>query len=452
MVLIARLATQLMIDACQEWNECSRMKSNHVKTKIMVFYETQAQRASRQLLHFWLTPRFPLNNPPTPQRLGEPKDFTYLGLKLDPQMTMQPATTRTCQKINWAYQTVSAIAHSLKRDTPASLRGTRTSPLILYRIWQSCVRSRATQNLRYLRNPTQVQQVQSALICSLPRTLHSFTVAQITMLELGISPLILRQAEYLVSLHFRHTVAHMHLISAHLYIQRCQRKASNTHPWHSLANRIETANHALGLSTSYPGPPTMSMSVALAKPANRGKSYTTYLKPLVTAEWVRQLTSSHPSQPSHATPTGRTQAHFMIHGPSVYNNLYKNPPYLNICSQRNPMSLTRFRSQSQQFIPTHKFTIENAQRVTHDQKLCPYCDQQATGTEIHILFQSPGAKHVANDLIATLSTLPTHSHQPTWNSLTLYQQTSIILADDPTTLPEKIHQTWLHATLHHIPT
>ena len=71
----------------------------------------------------------------------------YLGLKLDPEMTMEPATKHTCQKINWAYQTVSAIAHSLKHDIPASLRGTRTSPLILYRIWQSCVLSHATQNL-----------------------------------------------------------------------------------------------------------------------------------------------------------------------------------------------------------------------------------------------------------------------------------------------------------------
>jgi len=166
MVRIAQSASQLqhMIDACQQWSERSRMKINHEKPKIMVFYETPA---SRQPSHFWLTPQFPLNKPPTPLPLNKPKDFIHLRLKLDPQMTMQPAMTHTCQKINWAYQTVSAITHSLKHNTPASLRGTRTSPLILYRIWQSCVLSHATQNLRYLLNPTQVQQVQSALISSL---------------------------------------------------------------------------------------------------------------------------------------------------------------------------------------------------------------------------------------------------------------------------------------------
>jgi len=200
-------------------------------------------------------------------------------------------------------------------------------------------------------------------------------------------------------------------------------------------NRIETAYHTLGLSTSYPGPPTIPMSVALAKPGNRGKSYTTYLKPLVTTEWIRQLTASHPPQSPHATPTGRTQAHFMIHGPSLYNNLYKIPPYLNICTERNPMSLTRYSSQSHKLISTHKFTIENAQRVTYDQKLCPYCDQQVTRNGIHILLQCPGTKHSANNLIATLSTLLTHSHQPTWNSLTLYQQK--VLQTPPQLSPKK---------------
>ena len=118
-----------------------------------------------------------------------------------------------------------------------------------------------------------------------------------------------REAEQLVSLHFHYTVTHTHIISAHLYTLRCQSKAFNTHPRHTLENRIdlETAYHALCLSTSCPGLPTMPMSVALAKPGNRGQSYTTYLKHNVTTEWIimiRQLTASHPPQPAHATPTG----------------------------------------------------------------------------------------------------------------------------------------------------
>ena len=34
----------------------------------------------------------------------------------------------------------------------------------------------------------------------------------------------------------------------------------------------------------------------------------------------------------------------------------------------------------------------------------------------------------------------------------MYQQTSILLADPPTTHPQKFRNTWLHAILHHIST
>jgi len=150
-------------------------------------YETLAQKALQQLATFSLTPKFSINNFANPLPLTEPKDFIYLGLKLDLEMTIMPAMKHRCQKINWAYHTVSAIAYSLKHnDTPASLRAKRTRSLILYRKWQSCILSHATQNLKYLLSPTQVQQVQSVLTSSLQRTLHRFTVAQITMLELGI--------------------------------------------------------------------------------------------------------------------------------------------------------------------------------------------------------------------------------------------------------------------------
>jgi len=72
-----------MIDACQQWSERSRIKIHHDKPKVMVFYETPAQRASRQPATFWLTPKFSLNNPPKPLPLNEPKDFICLDLKLE---------------------------------------------------------------------------------------------------------------------------------------------------------------------------------------------------------------------------------------------------------------------------------------------------------------------------------------------------------------------------------
>ena len=101
-------------------------------------------------------------------------------------------------------------------------RGIRSSPYVLYRIWQPCVLGFATENLRYLVTNTQIATVEHALIHSLQRTLHCFTSPHITMIELGIPPLALQQALQLVALHFRYTVLYTDTIAAKLYKLRCK--------------------------------------------------------------------------------------------------------------------------------------------------------------------------------------------------------------------------------------
>jgi len=90
MVLIARSPAQLqsMIDACQDWAERSRMRINHEKTEVMMFYETPPQRATRFPSTFHITTRFPLSQPPQTLPLKEPLTIKYLGLTLDPYLTM----------------------------------------------------------------------------------------------------------------------------------------------------------------------------------------------------------------------------------------------------------------------------------------------------------------------------------------------------------------------------
>jgi len=58
-------------------------------------------------------------------------------------------------------------------------------------------------------------------------------------------------------------------------------------PHHTIENRIAKAHSTLMISVTYPGPPPMPRSANLAKPKNRGYSYTTFLKPIVSAEWLR---------------------------------------------------------------------------------------------------------------------------------------------------------------------
>jgi len=119
MVLIARSPAQLqsMIDACQDWAERSRMRINHEKTEVLMFYETPSQRTTRFPYTFHITTRFPLSQPPQTLPLKETLTFKYLGLTLDPYLTMEAATKHICQKINAAHQLVATVAHSLRYDS-----------------------------------------------------------------------------------------------------------------------------------------------------------------------------------------------------------------------------------------------------------------------------------------------------------------------------------------------
>jgi len=279
MVLIARSPAQRqsMIDACQDWSERSRMCINHGKTEVMMFYKTPPQCATRFPSTFHITTRFPLSQPTRTLPLKEPLTFKYLGLTLDPYLTMEAAMKHICRKISAAHQTVAAVAHSLRYDFSATDRG--TDPYVLFHIWQPCVLSFATGNLRYLVTNAQIDAVEHTRIHSLQRTLHSFTSPHrgITMIELGIPPLILQQALQLVALHFRYTVLHTNTIAAKLYNLRCKFRCSNAHPQHTVENRMAKAHSTLMISSTYPGPPFMPRSVTLAKPKNKGKSYTKFL-------------------------------------------------------------------------------------------------------------------------------------------------------------------------------
>jgi hypothetical protein len=114
------------------------MLMNMDKTQIMAFCETIEQRELRDSTDFFIKRRFPT---PSKWTIDEVEEFTYLGLLLDPAPSMYKAAEHACQKCDWAHLTIAAVAHNLRHDTPLELRHTRSSPLILFRLWQSCAKS-----------------------------------------------------------------------------------------------------------------------------------------------------------------------------------------------------------------------------------------------------------------------------------------------------------------------
>ena len=172
-------------------------------------------------------------------------------------LNMEDAAKHICRKINAAHQTVAAVAHSLQYDSSATAQGIRSSPYVLFRIWQPCVLGFTTENLRYLVTNAQIDVVERTLIHSLQRTLHCFTSPHITMIELDIPPLILQQALQLVAFHFRYTVLHTNAIAAKLYNLRCKFRCSNAHPQHTIEKRIVKAHSTIMIFSTCPGPPSM---------------------------------------------------------------------------------------------------------------------------------------------------------------------------------------------------
>jgi hypothetical protein len=288
------------------------MLINIDKTKIMAFYETIEQKQLRDSSDFFINRRFPT---PSKWTIDEVEEFTYLGLLLDPALFIYKAAEHACQKLNWAHLTIAAVAHNLRHDTPLEFRHTRSSPLILFRLWQSFVIPFATQNLRNLTTQTQVQKVLSTLLRSLHRTFSCYTVHDILMQEFGIAPLKLQQAMQLVSMHFRYSVTHTNLPAAHLYHLRRARMCALSHLPNSIESRIKEACNELRLPDTSPGPPqyplqcnapknkTKASPTPLGSNSRSTTDGTSFLAPQSQHTLAKSTTPTYPSPRVHKHTT-----------------------------------------------------------------------------------------------------------------------------------------------------
>ena len=165
----------------------------------------------------------------------------------------------------------------------------------------------ATQNLRYLCTPTQLQTIQTALTNSLQRILRTYTIAEILLLEFGVPPLRLQKACQLISLHYRYTISHAHLVATHLYrIYRQFLLSNRDHHLHqSTETRPADAHTLFSLKGMYINPHTPPQ-VAQSKPRNKNKAFANFLKTFASAVWHKDILRSHPASQDNLPSTGRT--------------------------------------------------------------------------------------------------------------------------------------------------
>jgi hypothetical protein len=105
------------------------MQINALKSKVMAFHETPAQKRKRkeQIKHtrsasqptypppFHILAAFPSHRQCS-HLIEEVQAFDYLGLRLDPKLKMTSALHRIQEKVNKSNALVFAVSHSLRYD------------------------------------------------------------------------------------------------------------------------------------------------------------------------------------------------------------------------------------------------------------------------------------------------------------------------------------------------
>jgi len=114
---------QAMLHVCQEWSIRNRMQINTQKTKVMAFFETPSLHKARGGKHrpgttlppFHIHAPFPTCSSST-YLITEVLQFEYLGLILDPKLTMRLATTEAIRRAAHGQSVTQAVSYPLRYD------------------------------------------------------------------------------------------------------------------------------------------------------------------------------------------------------------------------------------------------------------------------------------------------------------------------------------------------
>jgi len=117
------LELQAMLHVCQGWSIRNRLQINTQKTKVTTFFETPSLQKARGGKHrpgptlppFHIHAPFPTSSPCS-YLITEVLQFEYLGLILDPKLTMHLATTEAIRRAAHGQSVTQAVSYSLRYD------------------------------------------------------------------------------------------------------------------------------------------------------------------------------------------------------------------------------------------------------------------------------------------------------------------------------------------------
>jgi len=146
---------------CQQWTIQNRMQINTEKSKIMAFSETLALLRARGGQHqpepgptmapFHVYSPFPTSDSRS-YPIHEDFQFEYLGLILDPKLTMHLATVEAIRRASQGQALALTVSYSLRYDKNSS----QLTPTQNLGLWKAIVLPHFLQNLRYIQIETDI--------------------------------------------------------------------------------------------------------------------------------------------------------------------------------------------------------------------------------------------------------------------------------------------------------
>ena len=149
--------------------------SKHTENKSHGFFETSFLQKGRSGHHQpgpTLRPTHIhasfLTSSPCSYLITEVLQFEYLGLILDPKLTIHLATTEAIRRTAHSQSVTQAVSCSLRYDKKRS----QLTPTLNLGLWKYTVLPHFIQNLRYIQITTDVKKLQTRLNLSRARALH----------------------------------------------------------------------------------------------------------------------------------------------------------------------------------------------------------------------------------------------------------------------------------------
>jgi len=125
--------------------------------------------------------------------------FEYLGLFLNPKLTMHLAIVDAIRRASQGQTLVLAVSYLLWYDKNSS----QLTPTQNVGLWKAIVLPHFLQNLQYIQSETDIKKMQTSLNLSLSRVLHVYEDHTALLADTGILSLQLTKYIHLAQLHWR---------------------------------------------------------------------------------------------------------------------------------------------------------------------------------------------------------------------------------------------------------